>query len=58
MNREPETIGELFIYIEGEFLRLQTEIENMKKFIYWVAGVSAMTATSIFLGVCKIVGVI
>ncbi len=65
MSREPKTIGELFIYIEGEFLRLQTEVENMRtementrKFTYWVAGISGASSATVFLGVCKIVGII
>jgi len=58
MNKEPKTIGELFIYIDGEFARLQTEIESMKKFTYWVAGISGASSATVFLGVCKLVGII
>jgi len=58
MNRNPETINELFIYIEGEFNRLQTEIENIKKFTYWVTGISGVSSMTVFLGVCKLVGII
>jgi len=58
MSKEPRTIGELFIYMEGEFLRLQSELENMKKFTYWVAGISGVSSATVFLGVCKLVGVI
>lgn len=58
MSREPKTIAELFIYIEGEFSRLQTEIESMKRFTYWVAGISGASSATVFLGVCKLVGII
>jgi len=58
MSKEPKTIGELFIYIESEFLRLQTELENMRKFTYWVAGISSIGSATVFLGVCKLVGAI
>lgn len=65
MSKEPKTIGELFFYMDGEFTRLQTEIkgvqdemENMKKFTYWVAGISGGSAATVFLGVCKLVGII
>jgi len=58
MSKEPKTIGELFIYIDGEFTRLQTEIESMKKFTYWVAGISGASSATVFLGVCKLVGIL
>ena len=58
MSKEPKTIGELFIYIEGEFLRLQSEMENIKKFTYWVAGISGASSATVFLGVCKLVGIL
>jgi len=58
MSKEPKTIGELYIYMDLEFTRLQADIENMKKFTYWVAGISGASSATVFLGVCKIVGII
>ncbi len=58
MAKEPTTIGELFIYMEGEFIRLQTELDNIKKFTYWVAGISGASSATVFLGVCKLVGIL
>ncbi len=65
MSKEPTTIGELFIYMEGEFLRLQTEVKNLheemesaKNFTYWVAGISGASSATVFLGVCKIAGIL
>lgn len=58
MSKEPKTIGELFFYMEGEFTTIRAEMKNMKRFIYWVAGISGASSATIFLGVCKLVGVI
>jgi len=55
MGKEPNTIGELFFYMEGEFTRLGTEIENMKKFVYWVAGVTSVGVSTVLACIIKFI---
>lgn len=53
MESEPQTIRELFFYIEGEFENLRKEVKNVKKFSYWVAGIISLGVTSISIAIIK-----
>lgn len=55
MTKEPETIGELYIYMAGEFRRMNSKIQDMQRFVYWMGGLSLSLPTVIF-SIVKLLG--
>ena len=51
--KEPETVRELYFYIEGEFSTLSKEIKNIKRFSYWIAGIVSVGVASISAALLK-----
>jgi len=54
MEEEPRTIRELCFYIDGKFEGLTKEIRDIRKFVYWIAGITMVAATSISIGIIKV----
>jgi len=55
MSKEPETNRELYFYMEGKFESLSKEIRDIRKFVYWVAGISMITAATISVGIIEMI---
>lgn len=46
---EPETIRELFFYLQGEFKEVRQEVKAQRRFVYWFSStISGIVASIAF----------